>query len=286
MDIEVNVQKYTSHSWWDFFHTMSPTTQKEFSALFNPLLVSLIILCLLTIWNCYVTCRISMTAWVILPYSYALQPEQSWGWLLEKLKWQKFCSDFRSRKAGLWPCFWPAWTLPRFRTCLQAWLVTQHFRKEREWVSELLSPWSPGHSAWILMKSYDSQDAVKMLKPELHFCMQTDDDISLQPGIISENSRNCNLKSHWWSEVHREWISNCFTLGAHLLPVSETALVFHLEERKYPSLALSSQLIPPKRQCGGETEKQLWSSQSRGKGSLRLRSNRGTVSSSIPPTPY
>lgn len=72
MDIEVNVQKYISNSWWDFLRTMSPSAQKWFSALFNPLLVSLIILCLLTIWNCHLTCRISMTAWVILPYSYAL----------------------------------------------------------------------------------------------------------------------------------------------------------------------------------------------------------------------
>ena len=59
------------------FSILSPTTQKGFSALFNPLLASLIILWFLTIWNCYLTCRISMTAWVILPYCYAIQPKQS-----------------------------------------------------------------------------------------------------------------------------------------------------------------------------------------------------------------
>ena len=28
--------------------------------------------------------------------------------LFGKLKWRKSCSGFRSRKAGPWPCFWPA----------------------------------------------------------------------------------------------------------------------------------------------------------------------------------
>ena len=42
-----------------------------------------------------------------------------------------------------------------------------------------------------LMKSFDSQDKQHCkkinVKPELHFCMQTDDDI--RPGIISKNPR-------------------------------------------------------------------------------------------------
>ena len=41
---------------------------------FNLLLVSLF---LLTLWNCYLTYRISKTAHVILSYFYALQPKQS-----------------------------------------------------------------------------------------------------------------------------------------------------------------------------------------------------------------
>ena len=51
MDVGVDVQKRTSHSWWVFFFTKSPTAQKLFSALFIPLLVSLITLFLWTIWN-------------------------------------------------------------------------------------------------------------------------------------------------------------------------------------------------------------------------------------------
>ena len=47
IEIGVNVQNLTSNSWWKFFFTTSPTTQKWFSILFNPLLVSLIILFLL-----------------------------------------------------------------------------------------------------------------------------------------------------------------------------------------------------------------------------------------------
>ena len=69
MDVEVDIQKHTSHSWWDFFFTKSPTAQKLFSALHNSFLVSLITLFLLTIWNCYLTYRIKKTAHFILPYS-------------------------------------------------------------------------------------------------------------------------------------------------------------------------------------------------------------------------
>ena len=44
--IGVSVQKHTSHSWWDFFFTTSLTAEKLFSALFNLLVISLIILLL------------------------------------------------------------------------------------------------------------------------------------------------------------------------------------------------------------------------------------------------
>ena len=47
IDIGVNVQNLIANSWWNFFFTTSPTTQKWFSVLFNPLLVSLIIFFLL-----------------------------------------------------------------------------------------------------------------------------------------------------------------------------------------------------------------------------------------------
>lgn len=76
MDVGVDAQKRTSHSWWVFFFTKSPTAQRFFSALLNPLHISLITLFLLTIWNCYLTYRIKQTVHVTLPYSYALQSEQ------------------------------------------------------------------------------------------------------------------------------------------------------------------------------------------------------------------
>ena len=41
-------------------------------------------------------------------------------------------------------------------------------------------------------------------KPELHFCVQTDDDVCLWPEIISGSSQSCNLKSHPWGE-HSAW---------------------------------------------------------------------------------
>lgn len=77
MHVGADIQEHTSHSWWHFFVTKSPTAQKLFSALFIPLLVSLITLFLLTIWNCYVTYRMKKPTCVILPYSYAFQPKQS-----------------------------------------------------------------------------------------------------------------------------------------------------------------------------------------------------------------
>ena len=37
--------------------------------------------------------------------------------LFGKLKQRESCSGFRSRNAGPWPCFWPAWTLLGFHDC-------------------------------------------------------------------------------------------------------------------------------------------------------------------------
>ena len=42
------------------------------------------------------------------------------------------------------------------------------------------------------------------VKPELRFCSQTDNDISLQPGIISVSPQSYNMKSHPWSG-HTAW---------------------------------------------------------------------------------
>ena len=115
---------------------------------------------------------------------------------LGKLKWRKSCSGFRSRRADLWSCFWPVWTLPGFHVCAQA-----HLFRCGSWHS-----WAPGGLANCtqgLAKSYDSQhknrQPCKMLvKPELHFCTQTTG-VSLQLGIISGSPQHCNLKSHPWS---------------------------------------------------------------------------------------
>lgn len=96
MDIGVNVQKHTSYSRWDLLLTTPTTAQERFSALFNPWLISLIILFLLTTWNCYLSCRISKNVHVTLHYSCALQHKQSRGRLFGKLKWKR--SWFRPQK--------------------------------------------------------------------------------------------------------------------------------------------------------------------------------------------
>ena len=49
------------------------------------------------------------------------------------------------------------------------------------------------------MKSYDSQKTKfqnGQNKTRAAFCAQTDDGISLQPGIINENLQNYNYKTH------------------------------------------------------------------------------------------
>lgn len=64
MDVGIDAQKHTSHSWWNFFFTKSSTAQNCFLHYLNPLLVSLITLFLLTLWNCYLTYRIKETSHV------------------------------------------------------------------------------------------------------------------------------------------------------------------------------------------------------------------------------
>ena len=136
---------------------------------------------------------------------------------LGKLKWRKSCSGFRSRRADLWSCFWPVWTLPGFHVCAQA-----HLFRCGSWHS-----WAPGGLANCtqgLAKSYDSQhknrQPCKMLvKPELHFCTQNDDNINLWPGIISGSPQSFNMKSHPWGgctacDLFPNWDSKLLSFGA------------------------------------------------------------------------
>ena len=59
----------------------------------------------------------------------------------------------------------------------------------------------------------NSQDEIHSLvkvkvKPELHFCGQTDDGISWRPGIIIGSAQNCHLKSHPWGRCTTLIFSN------------------------------------------------------------------------------
>ena len=65
----------------------------------------------------------------------------------------------------------------------------------------LLSPWKPGQipcprDLRRLIKG--ETNIIVKVKPELHFCLQTADDSSMQPGFISRNPQSCNFKSHLW----------------------------------------------------------------------------------------
>lgn len=68
-----------------------------------------------------------------------------------------------------------------------------------------LEPLEIWPNTWYLIKSHYSQgkrnNIVKVQKkknPELHFCTQIDDDITVWPGIISGSPPNCNSRSHVW----------------------------------------------------------------------------------------
>ena len=54
--------------------------------------------------------------------------------------------------------------------------------------------WNPCPLYWQV----DSLPPDHQGSPELLFCRQTDDDISLWPGMINRSPQNCNLKSHLW----------------------------------------------------------------------------------------
>ena len=66
--------------------------------------------------------------------------------------------------------------------------------------------WAPGGLASPpgSKKSYDSQGKTNSIvkikvKSKLHFCTQTDDDISLQPWIANRSPSNWNWKSYPWN---------------------------------------------------------------------------------------
>ena len=64
---------------------------------------------------------------------------------------------------------------------------------------EIFEPLEIRSTAQGLMKSYDSQKTKfqnGQNKTRAAFCAQTDDGISLQPGIINENLPNYNYKTH------------------------------------------------------------------------------------------
>ena len=60
--------------------------------------------------------------------------------------------------------------------------------------------WAPGgqinHSRFNEILWLTRKQNFKMIKTKAAFCVQTDDSISLQPGIINENLQNYNHKTH------------------------------------------------------------------------------------------
>lgn len=86
-----------------------------------------------------------------------------------------------------------------------------------------LEPLEISPNTWDLMKSHYSQgkrnNIVKVRKirkkerkPDLHFCTQIDDNMSVWPGIISIISgspQNCNLRSHVMGQTH---FRDCFLI--------------------------------------------------------------------------
>ena len=55
---------------------------------------------------------------------------------------------------------------------------------------------APGLWEILWLTRWNKQHCKVKEKLELHFCLHTDDDISLKPQIISGSPKNCNLKSH------------------------------------------------------------------------------------------
>ena len=126
--------------------------------------------------------------------------------MLGELKWRESCSGFRSRRAGLWP----ASDLPGH--CLNSGPACKYSRSGGTLDKKGSASWNFGGPGSLASppgskKSCDSQGETNSIvkvkeKPELNFCVQTDDDISLWPGIINERE-----KSKWkWKSLSCVWL--------------------------------------------------------------------------------
>ena len=130
MDVGVDVQKYTSHSWWDVFFTKCPTSQKLLPSLTPSLFL----------WSLYFYWLSEIVIWLtelrgqlVLFSSYTLQPQLSWAWLVGKVKWR-----LQKQESRPLTCFWPAWTLPGFHACLPGITACQ----AALWIRKPLRVWS------------------------------------------------------------------------------------------------------------------------------------------------
>ena len=123
--------------------------------------------------------------------------------LLGKLKWSKSCSGFRGCQ------LLKSRPLTRLDTALIPCLPWSAANQVAPLIRKVVSlgilepmranPPGPNKILWLTRWNKQHYKKVK-IKPELHFPSQTDNDISLQPGIISGRPPNCNLKSHSWSK--------------------------------------------------------------------------------------
>ena len=124
--------------------------------------------------------------------------------------WLSVWTELRQSRAGLWAYLPPAWTLPwllvsvsDYHPWVQA-LGHHHKRGKESW-----DCWAPGGGlatqASGLTSFQDLQNKgnsiVKInITPELQFCSQIDDDISLHPEVINWNPKlQSSSKSHPWS---------------------------------------------------------------------------------------
>ena len=97
----------------------------------------------------------------------------------------------------------------------------------------------------------NSQDETNSLvnvkvKPELHFCGQTDDGISWRPGIIIGSAQNCHLKSRLWGGCTTKWHSKStevFLQAALMFPLPPQSLCFQKSSMGW--LDLASTCHPP-----------------------------------------
>ena len=95
--------------------------------------------------------------------------------------------------------------LPGLHACSQTHQLSSasqeaHSLREGVGLGIFSSPWRSVHLQGPEKNSQDeTHSLVKVkVKPELHFCGQTDDGISWRPGIIIGSAQNCHLKSRLW----------------------------------------------------------------------------------------